>query len=586
MRAARLIVACAVVLAVSMIGSLATAERRIAKLRADATQVARVDMGITLHVVRKEPATGLELIRGLPRMTRVDTLYFGGMVEIDGGDARYVGRSENPTIWFASEQQARLIAHDDDLPIWNLIEGSEGSGKTTALAMWIAIRALEHVGTDAEIGVTAPTGHRLGHVRKAIRNTWPAHWFRFSKNDDLYTFAAGPRVQLVTATSRSEAGGSPIQGYTWVACASDELQDHFDKEADIEARLRDPRAKGRAKRLCSSTQKDSSEWRTFRETCRTSKPANDNAPAIWGVHKLLGLESPFIFDAHWHAIRASGTMTEREWRRRILALDVGPEKQVYFSWLRAYPANGAAANLRAIPPTARDVTAEVMKPWGANITALVGHDPGQRQHVSLVLKAYRFEGQRDEWPRWFVVDEITSPESTIHAHATAVLDRLRSKWRCEPPPDRMGRIAADAPRALVRIDPSTVSGDDHPGDNVYAMWRSLGMTVRAAAYKRGGSTPITITRNERIDMINTLLAAVAPAGEVRRLFVALGVDGKPAAPMLVKAFETMQTNAAGKAERDRKDAADLSHWPAAIGYALWSVEARRLGLTLDRTVAA
>ena len=150
----------------------------------------------------------------------------------------------------------------------------------------------------------------------------------------------------------------------------------------------------------------------------------------------------------------------------------------------------------------------------------------------------------------------------------------------------MGRIAADAPRALVRIDPSTVSGDDHPGDNVYAMWRSLGMTVRAAAYKPGGSTPITIKRNERIDMINTLLAAVAPAGEVRRLFVAVGVDGKPAAPMLVKAFEMMQTNAAGKAERDRKDADDLSHWPAAIGYALWSVEARRLGLTLDRTVEA
>ena len=40
------------------------------------------------------------------------------------------------------------------------------------------------------------------------------------------------------------------------------------------------------------------------------------------------------------------------------------------------------------------------------------------------------------------------------------------------------------------------------------------------------------------------------------------------------------------AERDKKDANDRSHWPAALGYALWSVEAKRLGLTLDQQVAA
>ena len=576
MRAARLIVACAVVLAVSMIGSLATAERRIAKLRADATQVARVDMGITLHVVRKEPATGLELIRGLPRMTRVDTLYFGGMVEIDGGAARYVGRSENPTIWFASEQQARLIAHDDDLPIWNLIEGSEGSGKTTALAMWIAIRALEHVGTDAEIGVTAPTGHRLGHVRKAIRDTWPAHWFRFSKNADLYTFTAGPRVQLVTATSRSEAGGSPIQGYTWVACASDELQDHFDKEADIEARCRDPRARGRAKRLCSSTQKDSSEWRTFRDTCR------DGTGGIWGACKLYGQESPFIYDAHWHALRAAGTMTERDWNRRIKLLDVGPEKQVYFNWRRTFD-NGNPASLRAIPDGARDVTAQTLAPWATNAAVLVGHDPGLRQNVSVFLKAYILPSQRkgDDRPRWFAVDEITSPESTIHAHAALVLQRLRDRWYCHGL-DRTGTKAdPSAPVALVRIDPHTRGGDEHPGSEVVAIWRSLGMTARAAAYKASAHSvePMIIKRRARIDLVNTLLSAVAEVGEVRRLFVAVNDDGKPAAPMLVKAFETMEFNAAGRAEADAKDADDLSHWPAALGYALWQVEAPRLGMT-------
>ena len=118
------------------------------------------------------------------------------------------------------------------------------------------------------------------------------------------------------------------------------------------------------------------------------------------------------------------------------------------------------------------------------------------------------------------------------------------------------------------------------------MWRSLDLIARAAAYKPGGSTPITIKRNSRIDMVNTLLCAKAGGPELRRLFVALDAKGDAVAPRLVEAFETMETNEAGKAERDKKDANDRSHWPAALGYALWSVEAKRLGLTLDQQVAA
>mgnify|MGYP001584856404 CR=1 FL=1 len=128
--------------------------------------------------------------------------------------------------------------------------------------------------------------------------------------------------------------------------------------------------------------------------------------------------------------------------------------------------------------------------------------------------------------------------------------------------------------------------------SVATIWRALGMTARAAGYKANATTvePITIKRRQRIDLVNTLLSATAEVGEVRRLFVAVRSgflfrkfpeaeqDGKPAAPMLVKAFETMEFNAAGKAETEAKDADDLSHWPAALGYALWQVEAPRLGM--------
>ncbi len=113
------------------------------------------------------------------------------------------------------------------------------------------------------------------------------------------------------------------------------------------------------------------------------------------------------------------------------------------------------------------------------------------------------------------------------------------------------------------------------------------MVARAAAYKASATTvePLQIKRRQRIDLVNTLLAATDVVGEVRRLFVAVRSgfmwpaeeqDGKPAAPMLVKAFETMEFNAAGKAEAEAKDADDLSHWPAALGYALWKIEKPRL----------
>jgi hypothetical protein len=601
LRPIRIVIACAVVLAMALTGSLATDERRIAKLRADATQVDRVDMGIVLHVVRKEPVNGAELIRGLPRMTLVKTHHLGGLVEIgsvpDGWDperdgepptAHYVGRSTNPVVWFASEQQARLILHGGDLPQWLLIEGSEGSGKTRALAMWLAVQSLRYVGTDAEHGVTAPTGDRLGHMRDAIAKTWPAHWYRFSKNDDLYQWHVGPRFQLVTATSRSEAGGSPIQGYTWVGAVSDELQDHFSVEADIQARCRDPRAQGRAKRLCSSTQKDSSEWRTFRETCR--KPANDNAAPVWGVYKLLGLESPFIYDAHWIAMRASGTMTEREWRRRILAMDVGPEKAVYFNWQRAFPESGRPCNLAPIPHGAVDVTAEECRAWGKNIQVLAGHDPGVRQHVTEFHKAFRLPG-KDRTPRWFLVDEVTTAETTVHGHIQAVKKRARERWGAIPQADRFGNVDPGAATMLVRIDPATQSGEEHPGDDVYRAWRVAGLHALPAAYAPRSTKGTPLKKRQRIDLLNTMFAATAEVGEVRRLFVALvdaegrlvvaGPDGRhlpgsAAAPMFVKAVETMENDAAGRPEAGRKDADDLSHWPASTAFALWLIESRRL----------
>ena len=567
--------------------SIGVRERRVEKAMAAVTSTDRVDMGIELHVVRKSPDGKKAKAPTAANTVRVVPL--GGMVQIGGvpdgwnfddGDpppAFYIGPSERPVRWMCSEAQERLILHGPNDPTWALIQGSEGAGKSVALVMWTAVRVLEHVGRNVTGAITVPTTPRFRAVKKEIAKIWPARWYRWKERDHAYAFHVGPSVQIVSAVQRSEAGGSPLQGDSLEWCASDELQDHFGLEADIMSR---GRGSDRYLRLCTSTSKDYSEWRDFRATVQAS--------TMWTFARMLGMDSPFVDADFWQNIRRSGTVTEREWRRRYLAEDVGPERQVYFNWRRTYD-NGNPAGLRSIPDGARDVTAEILAPWVSNAAVLIGHDPGERQQVSVFLKAFIIPGQRkgDDRPRWFVVDEVTSPEATIHAHAQVVLARLRSQWNCHTP-GRDGRPDPSSPIALVRIDPHTRGGEGHPGSDVATIWKSLGMVARAAAYKSTATTvePAIIKRRQRIDLVNTLLSATADVGEVRRLFVATRSgflwpenerDHRAAAPNLVKAFETMEFNEAGKAETERKDGDDLSHWPAATGYALWNVEAPRLG---------
>ena len=143
-------------------------------------------------------------------------------------------------------------------------------------------------------------------------------------NDFIQTLL--DRVDIVEVVDRHV----PLKkaGANWVACASDELQDHHDREADIVARGRSAPG-GVYKRLCTSTFKDSTEWRNFRDTA-------SKAPD-WRVVKLLGLDSPFVWPRHWERFKSNG-ITLREYQRRVLAMDVGPEAQLYHCWARSVDA--------------------------------------------------------------------------------------------------------------------------------------------------------------------------------------------------------------------------------------------------------
>jgi hypothetical protein len=558
-----------------LLSDIAWAERRQAKQIEALTSTDYVDMGIELRIVEKDEH-GTPLVPGNAQKMRLvgDPIKRGGVVKLYTGDdgkptARIVGKSHNPIVWFVSQAQADLIVHDGPIS-WTLVQGSEGSGKTTVLAMWTAFRVLEHIGHNREIGLTAPTHGRMAHVKKKIADHWPPRWYRFSVRDQRYTFLAGPTVQLASAAQKSEEGGSPFQGFSWVAQGGDEYQDHFKYDGDLIARGREASAVGVPyKRLETSTFKDSSAWRNFRAIADKSRvPVNSNAPdgpkrPLWHLTLLLGLESPFIGNDQWQAMKAG--LTDREWRRRVLAQDVGPERQVYYSWSRE--------NVRPVPAIgAVDITAKELSPWAVNAHILLGHDPGRRIDVTVFLKAYRIHGIQD--PVWFVVDEITTKEENYENHVAAVVDRLRTKWNCNML-DRKGRPDPDSAKALVRADPYTDSGNDEerPDLTAYKVWQRAGVDIRPAAFKPGSNQRSNVPKEARIDVVNTLLLG----GGVRRLYVATDAHGQLAAPKLVEAFETEQRDANDRAEREHKGTnKDRSHHPAALGYGIWAVEKPRL----------
>jgi hypothetical protein len=244
---------------------------------------------------------------------------------------------------------------------------------------------------------------------------------------------------------------------------------------------------------------------------------------------------------------------------------------VYMAWERA-------KNLRPVPQVgAQDVTRSELAGYGPLIDVLVGHDPGKLCDVSVILKAYRLPGSG--LTHWWVVDELTTDNTTTEQHVDVLVKRLRERWGCNRL-DLRNRPMDGSPLALVRADPYGDS-DAKPDRSIYTIFRQAGLDIRPAAYSpvRQGAmakpTPGRIDKDARIEVVNSLFCNAA--GD-RRLFIACDERAQPAAPKLLEAIELSEREeGTGKAEVYRKGrASDLSHWPSALGYALWSVEKPRM----------
>ena len=499
-------------------------------------------------MVAQDLVNGHEFIRGLPPLRPVRVERFGGM--LDTVTRRIVGPSERPGVWYVGERQADILLRRDDTQTRTLLYSAEGGGKTVLMSQWLILQVLclLQSGEGGNIGATAPTHERLRTLVKAVCARVPVDspmkqkagsWGTYYTEERELRMASGHIIQFRSTKKQSDATGSPIQGFTWKACGDDELQDTAENGADpdIEARLRGAKV---SRRMCTATAKDSPGWRTFRD----GKLGNSD----WGLERLSYKETPFVWAEHWE--RMQRNVSPREWDRRGLALDVGPERMTYPTWDRA-------KNLLPVPRIgARDITHRVI---GAS--ALVGHDPGKLCDVSLLLRCYEVRGKS----QWWVEDEFTTYGTTIDQHIVQFRDFLQQTWQLQYP-------QPDEPKVLVRADPYSESSEDHPDRGVYHAWKIHGFRALSAAYNAKGEGKGRVPKEARIEMVSRLLCNAV--GE-RRLFIACDEHRKPCAPRLIEAIELSERDEGGKAETQKKNKRDLSHWPAALGYALWPYERLR-----------
>lgn len=567
--------------------SRAILEDRADEYRAAKVRPQFVDIGVQIRVVVHDP-NGAEILPGKPKMREVHRSEHGGVIDTraDGG-ARLVAPSRSPRIWYCSEDQYELIMHGDELTLGLVAYGSEGAGKTEVLPRWHYMRWLEHIGEGREGGQTAPTKRRLKMFRDAFFGLFPRDWIHgYTKKDDIIYLCDGrtpetrTRIQLIQTHVQSALAGSPIQGFNWSWCGSDEFQDSYERSNDIEARGRsakpDERGIAQYRQLRTCTAKDTTAWREFKDKMLAAK-LEETGQSLFTLKKLFGRRSPFVPGNHWDALKAK--LSPREYARRVEPLDdQPPELAVYYCWLRD-------RNLVALPRIAIDVTADILHGYpsymspGARFTLLACHDPGNIYNTTEVLRLVMF----GEVPTWVVVGELQTKQTTAIQHARLFREYIEQTFGIERRIYRHGKAMPDPESAKVAtfVDPHGKGEGQTDYDTIYGAFQAEGMDVFSPAAITG-----KIKRSARVEMVNRLLGA---ADGTTRLVVARDEHGNTLAPRLVEAFESLVKKPGDDDPEGtrRKDEADKTHAPAAIGYGLWTFEQQSItDITIRHALAA
>lgn len=505
-----------------------------------------VDIGVELSVIRLDREGPIALDSGR-RVSVVRTHRWGGILDTKDSAPHLVGTSKAPRKWMCSEAQEPIILHHDSDPLGQLVLSGEGAGKTTALAMWHHRRwVIDGIGNFREGGQTAPVLKRLGLVKQEFLNLWDSRWCHYVARDDFEGFELcdGSRIRFQHTHRQSAAAGSPIQGFNWSWAGRDEMQDQVDVHPDIESRGRAAKG-GKYKQLGTATAKDDPEWRTLRDGLIEG--------GQWIRRELRVADSPFVA-ANFLEIKRRSGITDREFRRRYMAEDLPPESRLYFNWDRAQ-------NIRPVPLLgAKKITSIVLsrKTGNPQHALLIGHDPGTAKAASIFLDAFEVKGEPE--PVWWVRAELFTLHATTEQHGLDVLALARKRFFVNLRPGQE--------IAHVRAMPVGQS-DDKPDLDLYRIFKRVGLDTKAAQYKKDGTGTGQIKKDSRIGMINRLLCDAVGR---RRLFIDCDEHGRPVAPLLVEAFETMERDERGRAETDKRIGHDKSDPADALGYALWPWE--------------
>lgn len=454
------------------------------------------------------------------------------------------------------KQIREITCHAGQLPLLTFDEpgvarvlalGAPGGGKTGAIVRRALLLALIYPNTTG--GLVVPTNDRKRFVWDGLLEVAePFGWVQSVQESKKRIILANNVVIDVLAAARSSTQrGSPLQGRSWDWACIDETQ-NVDDESQTEIDTRGRRVGTRYVVFETATNAQVPAFRVRLEQYKASP--------LCRILRYAGKENPWIEDAYWE--RLKGLMSEREYREKILAEDVPPDMLIY-------PRFKFTDNVIPRPRgNVRDITERVV--WERynrrGVKYIVAQDFGVLVTCSIILKCYAgaTKGER----LWWAIDEVTSwTGTTADLHARKILQRY------------------GVDDIIVIADPHFNSKESDKSD--YNLFRGEGLDIRPATHGK-------IPKKHRISMVNALLedssgvpnvAGMAESAGVRRLFIDCDDNRNASCKKLVQSFLSMQYNAVGEAEADKKDYRDMSHWTAAVGYGLFPWERIRGGQSIQ-----
>jgi hypothetical protein len=448
---------------------------------------------------------------------------------------RYVGDPDPTAVRLVDchEGQVPLITFDEPDIIRLVAIGTPGAGKSRC-AMCRGLRnAIERANSIGAL--IAPTNKGRLRLWKEFLELLEGHGLvqDVIKSENQIVLKNRSNILVLAAKSSGAQYGSPLQGYSLDWAVPDETQ-NIDDDAHDEITARGRNAGSKYFIMETATNIGSPSWRLRRERLKTNKQCK--------LERFHGFANPWVDPDWWKKLLAE--YTDRKYKEYILAEEVPPE-------LLVYPTFSYAETIRPRPNLLgtgwQDITAQLAleKFQREGVQFLVGQDFGVLTNASVIFKVYQSpQGERC----WWAVDEVTSQAgTTADIHARMLLQTYASE------------------QLAVVADPHFNTKDHDKSD--YNLFRREGIWIRPAADGQ-------IARETRIGIVCRLLGERDPLGKVgrRRLFIDCDSNRNPVCPKLAQAFVGLQRNELGQAERDKKDATDQTHWPAAVGYLVYPWE--------------